>query len=240
MCELYALSSAVPCVPREDLNNLRLHGTSLFGNEAGWGVSWSASKQEHVLKAAESPLRSNLYKGLVISAPKSNDWMVHLRAASEGGICIENTQPYIFSLNNAQAVFAHNGDLPDIDKHPEFLKNRSEHHGNADSECAMIILRNRLLTAPDLTEMWSVFRKFSSEMQDIGPANFLVKIQGNFFVHSDVRKPVGHNELQTPGLTILIADREIRLSSEPLSGAYMPLKRGACLWIKSGQIIEQS
>lgn len=165
--------------------------------------------------------------------------MVHLRAASKGGVCLENTQPYIFALREDQAAFAHNGDLPDIDNHPEFTAHAQERQGNADSECAMIILRHRLLKASNLPQMWSVFRAFSEDMRKIGPANFLLRVQGNLFIHADRRKPVGHDELQTPGLTLRVSDSDIRVSSEPLSGAYEPLKRGEVLWIRSGRIVER-
>lgn len=240
MCELYALSAAQPCLPRDDLNILQGHGTEPFGNLEGWGIAWEAEAGPVLQKAAQSAAHAGGFPALVTRLPPAPIWIVHLRAASTGGVTHENTQPYLFKLDGQDCIYAHNGDLTDVDNHPEFMAHRDELNGNADSECGLIILKHRLRDAGSIPAQWTIFQTFGAEMRERGLANFIVKIGANIFAQSDRRKPVGTDEMSTPGLTILEEDGVIRLSSEPLGPDYQPMREGEQIWIRAGEIIDRN
>ena len=64
----------------------------------------------------------------------------HIRRATRGPVSLANTQPFARELGGRTHVFAHNGDLPGIEKISALPLERDHPVGQTDSEYAFCAL----------------------------------------------------------------------------------------------------
>lgn len=130
----------------------------------------------------------------------------HLRMATSGPVCLQNTQPFSRELGGRMHLFAHNGDLPDIhSKHPLSLS-LYRPIGDTDSELAFCHLMHMLSDlwfddpAPALTERYRILVGFAARIRSLGPANFIYSDGEYLYVHGDKRSQPGQEGFHPPGL----------------------------------------
>jgi glutamine amidotransferase len=107
-------------------------------------------------------------------------------------------------------VFAHNGDLPGIERSGMLTFDRYRPVGTTDSEyafCALLErvrgLRGSSSLLPPLDERLSVVSQFAADLRQLGPANFLYADGDTLFAHGHRRIQAASGDIRPPGLFLL-------------------------------------
>ena len=215
MCELFAVSSAREARVRLRFAEFATHGapreplTGVAGNPDGWGAAYFDGVDAHVLREPVPAVRSVFAQVLEDHDFHSPLVLAHVRRASRGPVSLANTQPFVRELGGRVHVFAHNGDLPEVQARwplPPDGSLPARAVGQTDSEHAFCQLLRMLaplwLAAggpPDPRDRLRVVREFAARMRELGPANFLYSDGECLFAHADRRR---HSDglVREPGL----------------------------------------
>ena len=254
MCELYLSSSDTPHFPATELAQLQRHGGAPWTNLEGWGAAWLEGETDESgfgLEKHPKPARGAAgYDGLLARGYESPVWLVHLRAASSGGTCMANTQPYRFAWPEHEGahasapsdhphrtgVYMHNGELKGMKAALIERFGEDPRDGTADSEGGKILLRDGLADVDDIYAAWAVFQNWAQDMRGMGIANFIVALGRDVFVHVHRRTELGGDAVDDCGLYLAKDTGRLRLSSEKMGADDEPLPRGAMLWIRGAEI----
>lgn len=264
MCELFAYSSQVPARVRLAFKEFARHGGPHAYNPDGWGAAYRDGADVHVLREAKPATasafvpvleRHDFHSPLVIS---------HIRRASQGGVALANTQPFLREFCGRQQVFAHNGDLPDVERALPLEHTLHRPVGQTDSEHAMYALLQALApverssAAPTLKERIAVVADFAARLRQLGAANFLYADGDLLFAHAHrrhsqhaewvpglhllSREATGEHVMRASGLTIHgrgeHASPALMLASVPVTPeAWEPLPEGTLLVIQQGRLL---
>ena len=261
MCELYLSSASAPHFPETELRQLQRHGGSPWTNLQGWGAAWLQGKGPDagfgLEKHPQPALGAVGYQGILRDANHSPVWLIHLRAASSGGVSRANTQPYRFawpehegphasapsSHPQRRGAFMHNGELKKMQARLIERFGEDPRHGTADSEGGMILLRDALAAVDTAEAAWGVFGNWVDAMRAMGQANFIVALGRDVFAHSHRRTELGGSAPDDTGLFMGHDDGEdgdrLRLSSEPFADDDEPLSNGTLLWIRDGAVVRR-
>jgi glutamine amidotransferase len=218
MCELFAMSSRKPASVAFSLEEFARHGGRSGPNKDGWGIAYHQERDAWVIKETVPASSSDLMQFIECHHLRSTLVISHIRRATRGGICFENTQPYCRELGGRAHLFAHNGDLVDVDSSAELQIGRIRPMGTTDSEYAFCVLL-RLLEhlwlgspeIPKLEDRIEIVSSFASVIRTLGPANFLYWDGDALFAHAHQRRHDGEVGFRTPALYTLCRT----CSSEP-------------------------
>ena len=257
MCELYLSSAPAPHFPETELRQLQRHGGSPWTNLQGWGVAWLQDGETDagfgLEKHPQPAFGAAGYQGILREQRQSRVWLVHLRAASSGGVSRANTQPYRFAWPehegphasapsghpHRRGAYMHNGELKTMKARLIERFGRDPREGTADSEGGMILLRDALATVDTPEAAWGVFQNWVDEMRAMGLANFVVALGRDVFAHSHRRTELGGSAPDDTGLFMTQDGARLRLSSEPFSDRDQPLTNGTMLWIRDGAVVHR-
>lgn len=204
MCELFAMCSSIPAEVSFSLDEFSKHGGLTDLHKDGWGIAYYDNNDARMIKEACTASKSSYLKFVKDLSIHSKIIISHIRLATQGEVSTRNTQPFTRELGGRQHVFAHNGDLLDIDTKTEFKSRRFRPIGNTDSEFAFCYLMENMSkiwdqeTAPDLALRYEVFERFVSEMSTLGIANVIYSDSDYVYIHSHKRISPDGNYL--PGL----------------------------------------
>ena len=208
MCELFAYSSRVPARVRFAFREFARHGGPHAANPDGWGAAYFEGVDAHVLREAQPALASSFVPVLEKHDFHSTLVIAHIRRASRGPVALVNTQPFAREVFGRRHVFAHNGDLPDIDRVLPLQHAAHRPMGQTDSEHAFYALMQSLLAldsageSGDLKRRIAVVAEFAARVRAIGAANFLFTDGDLLFAHAHRRHNLpGHDWV--PGLHLL-------------------------------------
>lgn len=141
MCELLGMSANVPTDICFSFTGLIQRGGSTGPHKDGWGITFYEGKGSRTFCDPSPGVHSKIAQ-LVAQYPiKSRLVISHIRRASRGKVCLENTHPFTRELWGENWTFAHNGTLKGIkDKPLKF------YHpvGATDSEHAFCWLLDRV------------------------------------------------------------------------------------------------
>jgi glutamine amidotransferase len=268
MCELFAMSSVLPTSVSFSLNRLARHGGAEGPHRDGWGVAFYEGADALLLREPMPASESNLVGPIERHGPPSALVISHIRYASLGQRALRNTQPFARELGGCRHVYAHNGDLPDIEQRLGRLHGPCHVIGETDSELAFCHLINRMaalwlpreVSLPPLEQRLDVFTDLVSALAEIGPANIIYSDSDALFVHAHRRTEPGSEET-LPGLYVLsrrcdetaldLADAGVKLeppahqaltllASVPLTDEdWVPLDDGEVLVIQHGRILQR-
>jgi glutamine amidotransferase len=215
MCELFAVSSARAARVRLRFAEFATHGAPLepdgvAGNPDGWGAAYFDGVDAHVLREPVPAVRSAFARVLEDHDFHSPLVLAHVRRASRGPVALANTQPFVRELGGRVHVFAHNGDLPQVQERwplPVVAgRMLAQPVGQTDSEHAFCHLLRRLEAlwldadgVPDAASRLEVVRDFAERMRSLGPANFLYTDGDCLFAHAD-RRHQADGSVREPGL----------------------------------------
>lgn len=209
MCELFAMSSSIPTEVSFSLDEFSKHGGLTDQHKDGWGIAYYDDNDARIIKEA-CPASESIYLNFVKNhSIRSHIIISHIRLATQGEISIRNTQPFSRELGGRQHVFAHNGDLPGLDKIPDFNLKRFKPIGNTDSEMAFCYLMEKMAkiwnqeTPPDLVQRHKVIDQFAAQIRKYGIGNFIYSDSDFVFIHSHKRKSPIDNKTVLPGLHVL-------------------------------------
>ena len=265
MCELLALSSSQPARLTFSLRTLAARGGPAGRSHDGWGVAFYQDSDVALFREPLAAADSALVRFLESHGPATELAISHIRHATQGGLSLANTQPFVRTLGGRMHVFAHNGDLPGIFTNEALAPASSHPVGQTDSEHAFCALLSRLAVLyragaqPTLRERRSVLTAFAAELRTLGPANFLYADGDALFAHGDRRMQAAGGRAEAPGLWVLprecaatpaggnaLAGVAIEITprfstlvaSVPLSEAdWQPLAEGELLVVRSGTLV---
>lgn len=256
MCELFCLSSRYPTRVTLSLEHFARRGGYDTGSVDGWGVAFFDRRDARVYKEPEPAANSAWVRFIEDHQGPTGLCISHVRHATRGALSHANTQPFVRELGGRMHVFAHNGQLDDIDSRCAGAWQRFQPIGETDSEIAFCILLERLAAAwaiagavPSLRDRLRVFHGFAADMRALGPANFLYSDGDVLFAHSDRRKQA-NGRVAPPGLWR--SQRRCRVDPDapppPQSGgepqdqavtlvASVPLDAGPWSPVASGEVV---
>ena len=191
--------------------------------------------------------------------------MAHIRKATRGGVCLANTQPFAREVGGRMQVFAHNGDLPGVQEHPDLRLDVDRPIGTTDSEYAFCALLSRVRplwrdvsAPPSVLQRLGVLASFARTIAPLGPANFIFADGDTIFAHGHQRtqadgvvRPPGlyhlrrscplPHRIDVPGLTVESSrtpQEVILIASVPLTDeSWTPFAAGEVLAMTQGRIV---
>lgn len=261
MCELFGISSREPTTVQISLTEFARRGGNTGPHIDGWGIAFFRDGDVSLIREPEPSAESAHLRFIHDQHVPSALVLSHIRKATQGSICLRNTQPFMRELGGQPHIFAHNGDLIDIHKQIDIIDGPFRAIGDTDSEhafCYLLKLMRPLwqsVVPPTLDQRLEIFLQFSVEMSQFGAANFLYSDGDALFVHSHFRRQ-DNGTVSPPGLYLLhrnhhehdvlrgvevSSDQEMTLlASRPLSNeSWLPLGEHTVLIIRSGQILRR-
>jgi glutamine amidotransferase len=209
MCELFAMSSRVPATVDLSLERLARHGGDEGPHRDGWGCAFYDGPDLFLVREPRPAFDSPLLRLLETQDRRGSLVLCHLRLATVGPRALRNTQPFARELGGVMHAFAHNGDLPGIERVPDLAPRRFRPIGDSDSELAFCALLERLTPlwldtdgVPPLAARLAVIAEVAAELKDLGVANFIYSDSTAFFVHAD-RRSQADGTIRAPGLYLL-------------------------------------
>lgn len=188
MCQLLGLNCATPTDATFSFTGFCQRGGSTDEHADGWGIAFFEGRGlRHFVdhqSAAYSPMASFL-KGYRL---KSKNIIAHVRKATVGRVCLENTHPFVRELWGRNWVFAHNGDLKNY--HPK-LHSHFQPVGSTDSERAFCWLLQELTkshaSAPSVIELTYTLRELVPQIRSFGTFNFLLSNGEALWAHCSTK-----------------------------------------------------
>jgi glutamine amidotransferase len=173
-------------------------------------VAYHQGRDAWVIKETAPASSSDLVQFIECHPLRSTLVISHIRRATCGDVCFENTQPYCRELGGRAHVFVHNGDLVGIDSCGKLPLGRFRPMGTTDSEyafCALLHLVKDLwmdhAEVPTLEDRIEVVSSFARRIRAFGPANFLYWDGTALFAHAHRRRHAGEVGFRPPGLYTL-------------------------------------
>jgi len=267
MCELLALSSSQPARLTFSLQTLAARGSMASSTHDGWGVAFYQGDDVALFREPAAAADSALVRHLESQGPSTTLAVSHIRHATRGDVSLANTQPFVRELGGRTHVFAHNGDLPGIDRSAAFAIGAQRPVGQTDSEQAFCALLARLRPlwqvggVPPLAARLSQLASFAADLRALGPANFLYADGDALFAHGHRRLQPASHRAEPPGLWVVQrhctpggsapepeagggvsiargAQTVLLLASVPLtSEAWRPLAEGELMAVRDGEVL---
>ena len=265
MCELLAMSCSRPARLTFSLETLAAHGAAGGRHRDGWGAAFYQDKDVALFREPRAAGDSPLVRFLESQGPSTTLAISHIRRATRGAVSLSNTQPFARQLAGCMHVFAHNGDLPGIERAETLACGRYRPLGATDSEhafCALLERMHELWTSPAqlpaLDKRLAVVAQFAADLRRLGPANFLYADGDTLFAHGDRRLNPSTGDVRPPGLFLLsrrcpAADEAVHvegvsvapgfqelslIASVSLTGEdWRPLAEGELVAVSAGRVI---
>ncbi len=155
----------------------------------GWGIAFFEGPGCRVF-IDPSPSCDSPVAELVRKYPiHSRNVVAHIRKATQGAVCLENTHPFMRELWGRYWIFAHNGNLKDF---APALGGRFAPVGRTDSErafCHMLeVLRERFTgTEPSREALFGALCELATRIAAHGEFNFLLCNGDCLFVHCSTK-----------------------------------------------------
>lgn len=177
MCELLGMECNVPTDIVFSFSGLALRGGARGPHSDGWGLALYEGRAVRTFlepaAAADSKLAAYI-RGYPIKTLLA---IAHVRKKTRGPISLANTHPFVRELWGRHFVFAHNGTVRGVKRHPT---GRFRPIGTTDSEHAFCALLHRLDEAfpkgypDDPSRLWRALGRAAKDIGDDGTFNFLL------------------------------------------------------------------
>lgn len=263
------MSSNAAANVRLSFSEFASHGGGRGPHADGWGIAYYEGRDARVMREPSPAAHSPCARLIADNDMESNLVVSHIRRATRGAISLANTQPFVREVTGRLHLFAHNGDLPDLDTIP--LEHSHECYqpiGQTDSEHAFCLLLQRVKglwansdAVPALELRLKLVSAFARELRALGPANFIYTDSDTVFAHGHRRhngdgiRPPGlwtltrrcrvPRRTDTDGLSIAstTAQQEVALvASVPLSDEerWTPMEEGEVVALRDGVILART
>lgn len=222
------MSSRVPATVALSFAEFSRRGGETARHADGWGVAFADGRDARVVREPAPAATSACVRFLQSDPIRSTLVISHVRRATRGAVSLENTQPFARELGGRLHLFAHNGDLPRVQRH--LALGHARPIGETDSEHAFCGLLARLEplwrdargAPPALEARLEVFAQVAATLRGLGPANLLYADGFTLFAHAD-RRPQPDGTIAPPGLHLLSR----RCAREPSAGPGVAVTPGA-------------
>lgn len=248
MCELCAISSRVKTSTSASLHEFSQHGGRTAHHCDGWGLAEYAGTRAQIHKEAEAAAFSQRLAYLKTHTRQTQCAICHIRRATVGAIALRNTQPFRYDFNGHSHVFAHNGDLKNIQAKLPLSGEKPE--GETDSEHAFYYLLSFLKEiwrdgVPSLDQRIDVIESVFTTLAELGPANFVYS-DGEYLYAFANKRIQNNGKIEPPGMYWLVrqchetdaAQQVVLLASVPLTDEnWQPVPSGQLLVAQNGNLI---
>ncbi len=220
MCELFAYSSSEPTRARFSLEEFRTHGCAKGPHCDGWGLAFYQDKFAQVYRDEQPAAYSEWMAFLLNHEHYSSCVISHIRRATQGGVCLQNTQPFTRESSGARHVFAHNGNLQGFK--PNCVFTSFEPIGDTDSEYAFCTLMDSIQllgngSAPSLEQRIEVLAEKFYSWSLLGPANIIYSDAEYLYAFAN-RRTQRDGGMRPPGLYYLTRDSVVHRHMNELVG----------------------
>jgi glutamine amidotransferase len=182
-------------------------------NPSGWGIGWFDGGGAHVIKDDSRADVSPRADELVSEPPRSETFIVHVRAATVGRIASENSHPFSGTVNGRCWLFAHNGTIKRLEG---LVTGASTPLGDTDSERAFHHVLHRLEQLgprPTDEDLDDLVVSIADELSSRGTANFLLTDGVTLYAYYDGWKTLHLLQRQARDLgTIGLEDDDYHLA----------------------------
>ncbi|WP_013323246.1 class II glutamine amidotransferase [Gloeothece verrucosa] len=255
MCQLLGMNCNVPTDICFSFEGFCARGGKTDEHRDGWGIAFFEGKACRMFQDAK-PSAISPIADLVKRYPiKSTNVIAHIRKATQGDIRLENCHPFRREMWGNYWVFAHNGNLIDMNSElPGFY----QPIGQTDSEKAFCYLLNILRRSfadgkPTLTQLYSVLKQTTDLMAEKGVFNYLLGNGEYLFAHCSTHlhyiirsSPFSQAHLIDEDLTVDFqalthpTDRVAVIATTPLTDneVWTPIQPGELIIFRDGAPIE--
>lgn len=185
MCELLGMSANVPTDICFSFTGLMQRGGRTGPHRDGWGIAFYEGRGCRVFHDPRPSADSEIARLIHRYPIKSGIVISHIRKATHGQVCLENTHPFVRELWGRTWTFAHNGKLANARTLP---LGSFRPVGTTDSERAFCWMLGRLQARyarpPAHPEALGRFIEgLCAELRGRGTFNLLLSDSRHLFVH---------------------------------------------------------
>lgn len=135
------MSCRHPARLTSSLTALASHASGDNRNRDGWGLAFYQGSDVALYRDTTSADTCPLVPWLEANGPATTLSLGYIRQPTQGAIHLANTGPFSRELDGRMQVFAHNGNLKNLEQSPLVTKNGSfQPIGETDSELAFCLL----------------------------------------------------------------------------------------------------
>ena len=207
MCQLLGMNANTPT---DVVFSFTGFSTRAEEHKDGFGIAFFEGPGVRLLVDAQSARTSPVAEMVRRFPIKSRHIVAHIRKATQGGIALENTHPFVRELWGRYWVFAHNGDLKDF---------RPRLHGNfhpvgsTDSEHAFCWIMQELAKShagvPSIDELTLTLRELAPQLAAHGTFNFMLSNGQALWAHASTN--LWYVERRHPFVTAQLSDEDLEI-----------------------------
>lgn len=176
MCELLGMSANVPTDICFSFSGLMERGGHTGPHKDGWGIAFYEEGGYRAFHDPHPSCKSELADLISHCSIKSEMVVSHIRKATHGRVCLENTHPFQRELWGRPWTFAHNGKLKGIKKRKLDFYNPI---GTTDSEHAFCWLLDQIrkqFPKPPRSRkaLWRFIEGLALDLDSLGIFNMLL------------------------------------------------------------------
>ena len=185
MCELFGMSANVPTDICFSFAGMMRRGGETGPHRDGWGVAFYEDKGCRTFHDPRASAESEIARLVRSHAIHSETVICHIRKATHGRVCLENTHPFTRELWGRHWAFAHNGKLRGIKKRP---LGHFRPVGTTDSEHAFCWLLDQLRQRypgprPPSGSLEQDIREMAADLDRLGIFNMLLSDARHLYCH---------------------------------------------------------
>lgn len=256
MCQLLGMSCNTPTDICFSFSGFQARGGLTDEHQDGWGIAFFEGKGVRQFLDCQASAHSPIAE-LVRNYPiKSKIVISHIRKATQGGVRLENTHPFMRELWGKYWIFAHNGNL--LQFHP-VLDGAYLPVGNTDSEHAFCYLLQELRKSfgdlyPGEALLFSRVRELCCELAQFGECNFLLSNGELLLAHCSTH--LSYIEREAPFSSATLKDQELEIdfnevtrdedqvaviATSPLTHdeVWTIMKPGTLHWFENGKKVQE-
>ncbi|OLP15546.1 class II glutamine amidotransferase [Leptolyngbya sp. 'hensonii'] len=189
MCQLLGMNCNVPTDICFSFEGFCARGGKTDEHKDGWGIAFFEGAGCRVFLDDKPSIVSPIAAFVRQYPIKSMNVIAHIRKATVGPIQLENCHPFQRELWGRYWVFAHNGDLPDLQ-----LENYPFYRpvGQTDSERAFCLILNTLRQSfpdqkPPLAKLYLLLQQVTQTIARYGIFNYLLSDGEHLFAHCSTK-----------------------------------------------------
>jgi predicted glutamine amidotransferase len=219
MCQLLGMNCNIPTDICFSFTGFCSRGGQTDDHQDGWGIAFFEGVGCRLFIDEKSSICSPVAE-LVKQYPiHSNHVVAHIRKATQGQIALENCHPFRRELWGRYWVFAHNGDLKDLQ---DPIHGLYRPVGNTDSERAFCIILETLrmafpTAAPSTHHLYAVLKAVTDQLATRGIFNYLLSDGVHFFAHCSTN--LHYVVRQAPFAEAHLVDQDVTVNFQELTTA---------------------
>ncbi len=211
MCQLLGMNCNVPTDIVFSLTGFQQRGGLTDDHADGWGIAFFEGKGCRVFLDPDSAARSPVAQFVRSYPIRSLNVIAHIRKATRGPVCLENTHPFVRELWGRYWIFAHNGTL---ENHRPASNGRYRPVGSTDSEAAFCELLDGLSRrfpsgAPAPDTVTAEIAAWAARYSEFGPFNVLLSDGERLFAHCSTR--LAYIERRAPFTRAHLVDADVEV-----------------------------